>query len=381
VERGLDLRFSLRQALFSLGEHERILGWLREAARLAEEGGDQRRLAQASLYLASHFYTVADHAAADRHARRALELATEVGDGALEGGATLRLGFVRHALGDYETAVDILGRGLDHLERGRPLPQGPVSRFILARVWLAWCYADLGRFGEGRRLGEEALAMAETLEHPNNVTTATFGLGHLLLAQGDLAGAIGVLQRGVEITRRTGNAHWFPRVAAALGYGHALAGRATDGVGLLEEAISRAEANELRAMTPRFVGWWAEALHLGGRAADAERVAHRALRMAREQGERGNEAHVLRTLGALAAAKGRPDLEAAAARLTEALALSRALGMRPLEARCRLELGLALSARGDVPAAREHLAAAAEGLRSLGMVRWVPEAEQALARR
>jgi hypothetical protein len=97
--------------------------------------------------------------------------------------------------------------------------------------------------------------------------------------------------------------------------------------------------------------------------------------MAREQGERGNEAHALRTLGALAGA----DLEGAAAHFTEALQLSRALGMCPLEARCRLELGLTLSALGESAAAGEHLAAAAEQLRSLEMARWVPEAERALA--
>jgi tetratricopeptide (TPR) repeat protein len=246
-------------------------------------------------------------------------------------------------------------------------------------VWLAWCHADLGQFGEGRRLGEEALRMAETREHPNNVITATFGLGHVLLAQGDLDRATGVLERGVELARRTGNVHWLPRVAAALGYGHALAGRVADGLGLLEEAIPRAEANGLGAMVPRFMSWWAEALDLSGRAADAGRVAQRALEMAREQGERGNEAHALRTLGALAATGPSAAPEAAAARFAEALALGRALGMRPLEARCRLELGLARSALGDALAAGEHLAAAAEQLRSLEMTRWLTVAERALA--
>jgi tetratricopeptide (TPR) repeat protein len=184
-----------------------------------------------------------------------------------------------------------------------------------------------------------------------------------------------VLERGAELARRTGNAHWFPRVAAALGYGEALAGRVATGLGLLDEAIARGEANGLRAAMPRFMSWWAEALALGGRVADAARAAHRALEMAREQGERGNEAHVLRTLGVLAGA----DLEGAAARITEALQLSRALGMRPLEARCRLELGLTLSALGKPVAAHEHLAAAAKQLRSLDMTRWVTQAERALA--
>jgi tetratricopeptide (TPR) repeat protein len=221
--------------------------------------------------------------------------------------------------------------------------------------------------------------MAETLEHLNNFTMATFGLGHLLLVQGDLERATAVLERGLDVARRTGNAHWFPRVAAALGYGYALAGRVADGLGLLEEAVARARAIGLCAMMPRVVGWWAEALALSGRLAEAARAAHRALETAREQRERGNEALALRSLGALAAADPSAGPAAAAARFTEALALSRALGMRPLEARCRLGLGRALAGLGEAVPAREHLASAADRLRSLGMTRWVPEAEGALA--
>jgi tetratricopeptide (TPR) repeat protein len=379
VERGLDLRFSLRHALFTLGEYGRILDRMREVERLAEEVGDQRRLAEASYYLATYFYAVADHAEADRHGRRGLAQAAALGDRMFEVEAAIRLGLIHHGLGDYATAVGFLEPTLDYLAVGRHLPLTPVSPFIHARVWLAWCYADLGRFGEGRTVGEDALRMAETLEHPNNFTMATFGLGHLLLVQGDLERATGVLERGVDVARRTGNAHWFPRVAAALGYGHALAGRVADGLGLLEEAIARARAKGLRAMMPRFVAWWAEVLALSGRAVEAGGVAHRALDMAREQRERGNEAHALRTLGTLAAADPTAGPGGAAARFTEALALSRALRMRPLEARCGLGLGLALSALGESVAAGEHLTAAAKQLRSLDMTRWLTQAEGALA--
>jgi hypothetical protein len=105
-------------------------------------------------------------------------------------------------------------------------------------------------------------------------------------------------------------------------------------------------------MMPRFVAWWAEVLALSGRAAAGV---------------------------ALAAADSTAGLDGAAARFTEAVALSRALGMRSLEARCRLELGLALSALAESVAAREHLAAAAKQLRWLDMTRWVTQAEGALA--
>ena len=46
-EQAIDLRFDLRNAFFALGEYERILDYLRDAATLAEALGDQRRLGRA----------------------------------------------------------------------------------------------------------------------------------------------------------------------------------------------------------------------------------------------------------------------------------------------------------------------------------------------
>jgi hypothetical protein len=63
----------------------------------------------------------------------------------------------------------------------------------------------------------------------------------------------------------------------------------------------------------------------------------------------------------------------------EALARAGELHMRPLPARCRLDLGTLLARTGRAAQARSELAAAADLLRALGMDPWRRRAAAELA--
>jgi hypothetical protein len=71
----------------------------------------------------------------------------------------------------------------------------------------------------------------------------------------------------------------------------------------------------------------------------------------------------------------RIDLDGAAARLREALALAVELGMRPEIARCRGSLARLHRRRGEPTVADEHLAAAVALYRELGAAFWAKRAE------
>jgi hypothetical protein len=62
-----------------------------------------------------------------------------------------------------------------------------------------------------------------------------------------------------------------------------------------------------------------------------------------------------------------------------ALVGAQALGMRPLEALCRLDLGALAARAGRRDEARDHLTAALRMLRAMDMRHWLPSAEIALA--
>jgi tetratricopeptide (TPR) repeat protein len=138
-----------------------------------------------------------------------------------------------------------------------------------------------------------------------------------------------------------------------------------------------------------WVAWSAEARLLTGRADDARRAAAQALDLARKRGERGYEAWALRTLGRVAVeipdyaveipdyAVEIPDYAEDAGPAREALALATALGMRPLEAHCHLDLARALGRSGHRAESAEHLERAAALYRELSMPFWLGRAEAA----
>jgi tetratricopeptide (TPR) repeat protein len=124
----------------------------------------------------------------------------------------------------------------------------------------------------------------------------------------------------------------------------------------------------------------AEAYLLAGRLTDAVKVAGRALALAREHKERGNEAWTLRLHGQIAAHADPPDAEQAASYYRQALALAEELGMRPLVAHCHLGLGTLYSRSGRDEQAQVELSTAAEMYRSMEMPFWLEKVEAALAR-
>jgi hypothetical protein len=73
------------------------------------------------------------------------------------------------------------------------------------------------------------------------------------------------------------------------------------------------------------------------------------------------------------------DLDAAARLCREAIALSDELGMRPLVARCHLDLGTLARRTGKRQGAQEHLATATAMLHEMGMRFWLEKAEAEIA--
>src|SRR5262249_58867440 len=81
---------------------------------------------------------------------------------------------------------------------------------VWSRAWLAWCHAELGRFAEGRAIGDEGLQIAEAADHPASLMWASWGLGLLALRQGDLPRALPALERSVGICQAVDLRLWFP---------------------------------------------------------------------------------------------------------------------------------------------------------------------------
>ena len=380
-EQAIDLRLDLRNALWSLGEIRQMLDHLREAATLAEALDDQPRLGRVSAYMCRYFREMGDHDSAVESGQHALAVAATLGDFALQVMAQHFLGVAYHALGDYRQAMGLLRSNVESLA-GDLLHErfGMIGLpAVLSRAWLARCLAELGAFPEGIAHAEEALRIAEAVDHPNSLIHAYLGVGFLSLRQRDLSRAIPVLERCLDLCRVFNILLWFPETAAALGCAYAFAGRVAEALPLLEQAEQSGAAMGTMGGQSLRVGYVSEAYLLAGRMQEAVQLAGRALALSRAHKERGHEAWALRLLGEIAAHQDPPEIEPAEDHYRQALALAEELGMRPLQAHCHRGLGTLYATTGQREQARAELSTAIELYQAMEMTFWLPQTEAALA--
>jgi hypothetical protein len=112
--------------------------------------------------------------------------------------------------------------------------------------------AELGAFAEGIATGEEAIRIAETVDHPFSRVMAYWGMGNLYLYKGGLTKAISILDRGLELCQTLHIPLLFPLVASALGAATALSGRIAEALPWLEQAVEQGTLGRHRLYLPRW---------------------------------------------------------------------------------------------------------------------------------
>ena len=158
------------------------------------------------------------------------------------------------------------------------------------RLWLVRCLAELGAFPEAIAHADEAVRIAEAVDHPNSLIVAYLGVGFLALRQRDLSRAIAALERGLDLCRVYNILFWFPETASALGCAYACAGRVAEAILLLDQAEQSGTAIGAIGGQSLRVGDGGEANLLAGRIQEAVQLAGRALDLSRAHKERGYQA-------------------------------------------------------------------------------------------
>jgi DNA-binding NtrC family response regulator/tetratricopeptide (TPR) repeat protein len=377
-EQAIDLRLDLRHALLVLGESRQALDCLREAVSLARDLGDQPRLGWVSAYMCRHCREMGDHRDAVEAGEQALAVAATLGDFPLQVMARQFLGVAYHLLGDHQRAMELLRSNVQSVtgdmlrERFGGLPS------VLSRAWSARCLAELGAFPEGAAHGQEAIRLAETVDHPNSRVIAYLGVGFVCIRQGDFARAISVLERAVELCREWNILNWFPDTASVLSCAYACGGHTDEAVALLEHAEQSVTPTAAMGGQSLRLGLLSETYLLTGRMEAAVQLAERALTLAHEHQERGYQAWTLRLLGEVAAHQQPTQVQPAEHHYHQAMALAAELGMRPLQAHCHRGLGTLYTKIGRTEHARVALATAIALYRTMGMTFWLSQAEEVL---
>jgi len=200
-------------------------------------------------------------------------------------------------------------------------------------------------------------------------------LGYVYLVKGDLDKGIPLLERSLHICRNAQVSIFLSWATAGLGYAYLLSSRVDEALPLLEHAVNQATQG-IREVLHRC--WLSEAYLFLSRREKAKEVARRALDLARNNKERGNEAYAVRLLGEIAAHKDFPDVGEAEDHYRQALALAEELGMRPLIAHCHVGLGKLYRRSGNQQQAKAHLTDGVAMMREMEMGLWLEQAEAEL---
>jgi tetratricopeptide (TPR) repeat protein len=378
-ERRFDLTFDLRYPLGALGELDHVLDCSRRALTLAEALGDPGRLGRAMSAVTDALTLTGDAAGAVPQGEEALALVETAGDIGLQLEIRWHLAQALTSLGDFRRAITLLERNVEAL-RGDATYLRPGHHAlpgVLVRAWLAWCLAEVGEFDRALTVAEEGAKAGLALDTAINRLGVSFGLGLPRILRGDHAGASPVFERGLAIARGMHIPMWFPTFAGGLGYAYALSGRVTEGLALIEEALSVGE-RAVRIGHGIRQSYLSEASLLAGRPSEAIAAAQRGLAWTRARHERSGEAKNLRALAEAWAQSTPPDFALANQLCQEAAAQAGQLGMRPLLARCHLDLGKLARRTGQRERAQEHLITATTLLRAMGMRFWLEQAEAEL---
>jgi class 3 adenylate cyclase/tetratricopeptide (TPR) repeat protein len=377
AERAIDLRFDLRNALLPLAEWGRIEGYLREAEALARTSNDQRRLGSVLGYMSGlHLNTGGRASDVRAFAQQVEAIGASLSDVPLQVAGRYYHVWLGALSGDYRGTERLCRTLMDSLPGGLARERFGLAAYpaVVARAFLARALAELGVFDEGRDHGQEAVRLAEALDHPFSLIWAYLNLGHLENLRGEFVRATTPLERAVALSREWNITYLTPIAMAALGHVYAGSGRVTEGVSWLQQALTAYASAGIGYLHSMSMVRFGEAYLLTGRVEEARGWATRAVALARERGERGHEAWAHRLLGETASHDERPDVAGAEAHLATSTALASELGMRPLAARCRLSLGELHGRAGDRRAATEHLTTAMSMFRETGMQFWFEKA-------
>lgn len=349
----IDIRFELRNALFPTAGIVRILEHSQAAESAAQRLGDRHRLAWATSFMARDLTLVGRPTEGLAAAHRALTF--EVGDNDHACTTRCYIALAAYSRGNYVESAAVLDALVREVESGDRLRHfglpGPGAVYF--RGWLSWALARTGAFGPAWNASDGMMALATETNLPLGITIAHLSRGFVLAAEGRLPEAEADLRTGLELCRTWDFYAWFTNIASCLGHVLSRLGMDAEGTDLLQQAADRTRASGILVSHAQELAWLAEAHLAAGRVAQAAQTAAKAVEVAHQHEERGNEASARFALARARLQQG-AALAEPAGHLRAALTLAERCGMAPLAAWCLDELARVGLPLDDTP----HYAAA-----------------------
>src|SRR5215469_9264273 len=369
LERAVDIRFQLRNALLPLGATDRILRSLDELDPILARLGDKQRSAQYAAFRCNHHYLIGQQHRAIEFGETGVRLARECGDRVVLGQSLYRLGQSYNALGEYRQAIMLLEQSLEFdadVPRRDRFNQFTIPS-VVKRTWLVMALVECGHFDAAMNHAKRALEIAEGAEHPLSEALGSLSIGHVLLRKREIEAAVSALERGLDLCDRWSLQVWRPRLVSDLGVAYARSGRTKEGLDLAQEAVSGADLMHLIVDRAGLLVRLGQVLLMAGRIEAALKLGQQAVEIAVAQEAKGDEAWARFLIGRSCWASVPKDLDESEKQLDITLRLAAGCEARPLAAFCHTTLSGIYSQRGDQTRAQEFDAAATATYRELGM--------------
>lgn len=322
-------RLGIGLSLSLLGQAEDSVPFLREATDVLRTLGNQPRLAEGLVALATAFQRVGDNPASVRAIVEALAIAEARQDRRLraqalaEAPAPLADGRSLRALREEAVAIQ---RSL-----------GADSALASALNELGFLVTEAGLPKEAMGIHEEALAVARRANAPRQAGTALSLFGYAKYRAGDYVGAIPHYRESLPFSRQAGDRLQESYTLSALGLCLLYTGRANEALPLLRQTAELRRELKVRSLEGVSLHNIALALRGMGRAPEASDLFNQAIAVHRARGDRGEEAV---TLLALAVMKEGHDEAGALDLASRALELARQVGDEWRETAALLRLGV-----------------------------------------
>jgi tetratricopeptide (TPR) repeat protein len=359
---GIDARLRLRGVLSVTNDFSRLHEYMKEADNLAELAGDRFNLARVYIGRGAILSHWGDHPSAIDLSRTALDIMRQGGDSVGIVSAAFSLAQALWYSGDLDDARQMLLSNIAHA-RGESGQHRSTATFVLPSVvffcYLARISGELGDGAAGFDAIREARTIADRHGHTFDQLLVDSYDGALLLASGQLASAIDMLERALGVARANDLEWHIPLIACLLGRAYVDTGRQNEARRLLEQASTLADRNrqvgKRLLCSPPLVRALAE-----GPEADlaaAKDLAVQTLREATTRGFRPTVVHTQLALARVLTVAG--EVDPAQTALREAAALSKQLGLVREELEARESLSSMLRQDGSTKSAFAETEAAA----------------------
>ncbi len=370
VRQGIDIRLKLRPVFVAIADFDRLERYLADAETMAGSIQDQQRLAAIDVARAFVHNGRGELDATIERGARARNIARTIGNIGLEVGATFYLGQAYMWRGDFRQAVAVLEDNMAWIDG--PLRHHRVGTTGTSSVlWLGMLGASQGRLGNFAAAidtARKACLIADEVRRPADIAIAYWWAGFVLEHMGNVAGALEYLEHGFNVCRTSQINYLLPIISTSLGHAYALAGRAEQGIPLLEKALAfnrGAKFTYGEAWSGVYLGF---ANLLDNRYGGILDQARNILELARKHRYRAIEVDALLLLGDVHRNPSAPAREEAERCYLQACDLSSELGLRPEYARCQMALGQLLMESGRQAEAERLIDSAVQLCRSMGMV-------------